>query len=305
MQHDDFCILMFYWNYFNRKSIFNNFHVAYDSHRQLTPHVKVVEVARSGHFNLKIPGVTQMSSEQCLWQKERVINYAAKHLTDDYKYIAYVDADLLFTDPNWISKTKDKLGNKNTVVQPYSNIRYLPKGHTKYQGVMLESLPSLSKQVLDLGGNDAYVSKYLTNSVAHGVPGGAWAMSLDDLRSRPIYDLSIVGGADSVQSFMFLGLPVGTAKKRHTHLAPDIEAMEQSYSKWMGYRDIACVDQDLMHINHGSFCNRQYGSRYAVSNLINISTDLEEVNGLYHYTGDNDKFLKALEVFFDNRHEDE
>jgi len=305
MKHNDFCLLMFYWNYFDRKSLLNNFHIAYSCYKETTPHVKVVEVAKKGCFHLNVPDVIRLTSDQCLWQKERVVNHVARNFTDEYKYIAYVDADLIFTDPDWIDKTKRVLQEPNSVVQPFSKVHYLPKGHTRYHGVSVAATLSLSKQVKDMGGNDSFTAEFLTKRVKHAAPGGAWAMRLEDLRKHPIYDLSVIGGGDTLQSYLLLGVPLGRAKKVHDHLLEDIGALEATYSRWMGYREVLGIDQDVIHINHGSSFNRQYASRNSVLGLLDVTKELKESEGLYRYVGSNPKFKSDIELFFDNRNEDD
>ena len=305
MKHDDFCLLMFYWNYFNRKTPLKNFHIAYNCYKETTPHVKVVEVANKGCFQLNMPGVIRLTSDQCLWQKERVVNHVAQNLTDEYKYIAYVDSDLIFTDPDWIDKTKRLLQQPNSVVQPFSKVHYLPKGHTRYHGISLATTQSLSKQVSELGGNDSYTAAFITTVLKHSAPGGVWAMRLEDIRKHPIYDLSIIGGGDTFQSYMFLGISFGRAKVINKHLLQELNALEATYSRWMGYRQVLGIDQDVMHINHGSMFNRQYSSRYTVLSHLNVIDELKESEGLYKYVGNNVKFKSEIELFFKDRQEDD
>ena len=81
--------------------------------------------------------VIQIRGSDILWQKERLLNIGLKHLPDDCDKFVWLDADVLFTNDQWVHQTKDLL-RKYNVVQPYSFCARLPKG---VYGANVEELP--------------------------------------------------------------------------------------------------------------------------------------------------------------------
>lgn len=44
-----------------------------------------------------------------LWHKENLINLTIQRLPTDWEYVAWVDADVMFTNPKWVDETIHQL----------------------------------------------------------------------------------------------------------------------------------------------------------------------------------------------------
>jgi hypothetical protein len=66
----------------------------------------------------------QVSGPDLLWQKERLLNLAIKALPVDCRYVAWLDCDVLFDDPNWHESVASQL-NDYPLVQPYDELVHL------------------------------------------------------------------------------------------------------------------------------------------------------------------------------------
>eukprot|EP01022_Parablepharisma_sp_SALTPOND_P000897 TRINITY_DN105212_c0_g1_i1.p1 TRINITY_DN105212_c0_g1~~TRINITY_DN105212_c0_g1_i1.p1 ORF type:complete len:419 (+),score=32.97 TRINITY_DN105212_c0_g1_i1:107-1258(+) len=70
----------------------------------------------------------QVQAESVFWVKENLINIALKHLPADCKYVAWIDADISFENPNWVADTIKRL-KKCYIVQMFDKSVWLdPNG---------------------------------------------------------------------------------------------------------------------------------------------------------------------------------
>ncbi|WP_129677916.1 hypothetical protein [Candidatus Chloroploca sp. Khr17] len=51
------------------------------------------------------PDVIQVQARDVLWQKERLINLGVSHLPPQAQKVAWLDGDILFTNPDWAVET--------------------------------------------------------------------------------------------------------------------------------------------------------------------------------------------------------
>ena len=106
--------------YHSRYRLFRDF----VSRMQATANVQlhVVEVA-FGDRHHEISGVDsllQLRTTQDLWHKECALNLGVRHLLPkDWRYVAWIDGDVTFQNPNWALETIHALQHYK-VVQPWS-----------------------------------------------------------------------------------------------------------------------------------------------------------------------------------------
>jgi hypothetical protein len=56
-----------------------------------------------------------VSSDSKVWIKENLINLGIKTLPEDWKFVAWIDADITFLNQNWVDETKEKLQSSDIV----------------------------------------------------------------------------------------------------------------------------------------------------------------------------------------------
>ncbi len=88
------------------------------------------ERVRAGAVEL---GVPVPLPPDVMWQKERLLNLTIDRVPDRYTKIAWVDADVLFTNPSWIVEASERL-DEVPVIQPFSHAVRLRPGETSYFG---------------------------------------------------------------------------------------------------------------------------------------------------------------------------
>jgi hypothetical protein len=63
----------------------------------------------------------QVRSRHLFWSRENLINVALRRLPPDWKYMAWVDADIAFTRPGWVKETLNQLKN-HAFVQMFAHV---------------------------------------------------------------------------------------------------------------------------------------------------------------------------------------
>ena len=177
-----------------------------------------------------------------VWQKERLLNLLVERLPENYTKIAWIDADIIFLDNDWIKKTKYALNNSGSKLIHLWNKWHL----TGPNGSVAETLLSVGHK------GQRYLDKENYN------PGGAWAGSRDLF---PLYDKHIVGGGDRACFEAWMGID-------YSCRFVDAPAMQIDYNEWgeLAYKkvqkNVTSLEFDLAHMYHGSRNDRQYVNRW-------------------------------------------
>jgi hypothetical protein len=142
--------------------------------------------------------IVRIRSRSVLWQKERLLNVLLSLLPDKYTKIAWIDADILFSNPNWIPDTCDALDD-SPVVQPFVEAVCLPRrsGEIVDESAALVSFAYLYK--LD---PDGVLGPTYWN---HGHTGYAWAGRRDWMERYGLYDACLSGTGDHLMAHGFVG----------------------------------------------------------------------------------------------------
>jgi hypothetical protein len=222
-----------------------------------------------------------------LWQKERLINLAIERLPDDIRYVGWLDHDMVFTNPNWLSESIDKLESGVDALQPFDRIDYL----------------DVSGQVIF--SQAGALAMFLQGKANQSGPGAAWFATREFLRKiGGLYEGNAVGGGDAV---WFSGL---TGEKMH-FLQRQPPAVQLDAKRWMDGITQPRVDYvpgTIRHLWHGDRKDRQYVSRDAILCEFDVdpTRDLAiDQNGLLTWTPAAPAALRtAVRDYFASRRED-
>jgi hypothetical protein len=201
--------------------------------------------------------VFQFRTPDLMWQKERLLNLTIERVPDRYTKIAWVDADVLFTNPRWIAEASERLDDV-PVVQPFSHAVRLRPGETSYFGggersrgfcFTRSALPGLSRLKYHL----------------HGHTGFAWAADRGLLSDLGLYDGAVAGTGDHLMAHAFSGdfgsgclqLVFGRSSGYLDHFRAWAETAWARVGGRLGY-----VGGAALHLWHGETANRGYVSRY-------------------------------------------
>lgn len=209
-----------------------------------------------GEFSLKHPNTLRVRGRAVMWQKERLLNLAVAAVPPRFTKIAWLDADVLFTNPDWAEDTGAAL-DRAPVAQLFDTAIRLPKGATADDGSgeRYTSFAAVyARQPLALLSGDF---------AGHGHTGFAWA-ARRDLFGVGLYDACIAGSGDHMMAHAFAGdwessciaRILGNPAGHRGHFAAWCKKI---YPLVRGR--VGCVPGTLLHLWHGDVADRKYVDR--------------------------------------------
>lgn len=271
---------------------------------EATKHVKVymVEAAyKDRHFEVTesiMPNHLQLHTDSEIWLKENLINLGVRYLLPkDWKYMAWVDCDVHFRDPNWALSTIHQLQHYN-IVQPWSDavdLNFHGEIHQHFKG--FGGLHAKRKKKWHHKGMKSCGYEY-----AH--TGYAWACTRYFYETvEKLLDFCIVGAGDHHMAWACLGMIEETIHQK----------IGSSYKKacreWQEKASYACAKLvgftpgRIEHFHHGPKERRNYWGRWDIllSAGFDPVRDLSyDSQGLLKLRGDN-KYQLEQDVMAYNR----
>jgi len=234
-----------------------------------------------------------------LWHKENLINIGITKLPHDWKYVAWVDADVQFSRPDWVQETLQQLqhhwfvqmfssavdlGPNDEIIQQHKGFVY-----SWYQG-------------RDAGPGSRYESWH---------PGYAWAACREAIDYvGGLIDWGIAGSGDRHMACAMIGKvdvsfhrEMFQRNRNYVEMCREWQARSERYVR----RDIGYVDTLLMHYWHGKKRDRGYKDRWRilVDNEYDPALDLKrDWQGLYQLTDRSIGLRDDLRKYFRSRNED-
>lgn len=204
--------------------------------------------------------VLRVRTGAVMWQKERLLNIAAAHLPAACEKVAWLDCDVLFSNPAWAMETSRQL-DEVPVAQPYAVAIRLPKGAREHTAGDASD---------ELWGGFAAVYKRHPNLMLrgdfarHGHTGFAWAARREILARHGLYDACIAGSGDHMMAHAFCGdfdgrcvrRIIGEANMHRDHFLAWSRAVYRDTRARIGY-----VPGAVLHLWHGETANRRYVDR--------------------------------------------
>lgn len=265
------------------------------------------------------PRNIQVRGNQVFWHKENLLNLAIAKLPPEAKYVAWMDADVDFIDPNWANKTIEAL-KKHHVVQMFSRCHDLgPNGEILLD---LPSTTSLFPRIWGVPSNLPFFRKmtrgnqdYINCLPPWGLapaPGLAWAIRKDTLdKIGGLIDWCLISAHDWHMACCFAGvfrragnicfykyLSAGYRNKLRAYAALCDEFV---------HSDLSYVDCIIRHYWHGSKANRGYGYHWQILRRHKFDPYTDIVmgpNGLYIIDETKGGMLRDLQRNLEGRQED-
>ena len=236
-------------------------------------------------------------TKSLLWHKETLLNNIIKSLPKKYKYIFWLDADILFTNPNWLQESVQILKDGANIIQPFEYCVHLQKGETKPSFLVNAykrecSNPILRHKMLwrSFCSNHATGLNSNVNYDVHGHVGLAWGIKREVYDKIPggLYDKALIGGADHIMAHAAAGhIPHHCITKSFTD---DISAVNDYSSKMYAAigGKIGFTSGDVYHIWHGELKDRQYLKRITEFTPAAMRINQRDQNGFYVQTDEED-----------------
>jgi hypothetical protein len=320
--HPEACLISCYFNTNNYSSRRQNFDIFYRQLQRSDVNYLIAECA-FGNAEFELPddeNIFKFRSKHKMWQKERLLNLLIKQLKPQYKYIFWLDADVLLKNENWITEAVEKL-KTNTICQPFSVAVRLEKNQKEPNfnveaSKMLVDFPNRSSiQQTKLWRSFAYNycnNKHLAENLMfdiHGHTGFAWGMRRELLDRIPLFDKAIVGTADHIIAHASVGqIPHNCLEKAFTNP----KMLENIYNWSIEFNRITenkldFVESELWHLWHGELKDRQYLQRTQDFNVLDFDEENDLVvndDDVYEFPDNRNDVQVWMNNYFESRHED-
>ena len=236
-----------------------------------TSEVRVVLI--EGIFSKPLPDYSsqvykhiKVKATSTIWIKENLINIGISNLPKNWKNVCWLDKDIKFLNPNWISEALLKLESCD-IIQPWSECIFLNEVN-EIQNVdttFFKKAIGQKNRIVSFCSNQ----KGDLNTWAH--VGHAWCMTRNWYdKIGGLFEGAIIGGGD--------GLIADCIRQEYNSKIYKIYGnhFNQYCSKFKGVK-IGWVNGLITHYHHGDMSNRQYINRLEVLNKhnFNIDSDLE------------------------------
>jgi hypothetical protein len=236
-----------------------------------------------------------------IWHKENLINLGVSRLPADWKYVAWIDADVQFARPDIVAETIHELQHFS-VVQMFANAMDLGPRH--------EALRSFEGFVTQCKRHNGQAPGNMEQySVGH--PGYAWACRRDAWdHLGGLIDFAILGSADRYMACALVGEIAQSLRPELVQACPaytewcfEWQTRAETYIK----RNIGFVDGLLLHYFHGAKKNRGYANRSAIlwTNQFDPARDIKrDWQGVWQLTDQKIRLRDELRAYFRSRDED-
>jgi len=255
-----------------------------------------------------------------LWHKENALNIAISRLPSDWKYVAWIDADIQFTRPDWAIETIHMLQH-HPVVQPWTIANDLGPNYESFNSYKSfafcyhESISKFTspedKIILETNKNNCY---YIPENIQHKThiswhPGYAWACTREAFdHLGGLMDFCVVGSADRHMAHALIGNVESTMEldRENEHYLKLMKEWQNRAEKHIK-RNIGYVNGTINHYWHGNKKSRRYHDRREIiygNNFDPLYDIKKDYQGLWQLTGDKIKLRDDLMHYFQIRNED-
>lgn len=253
------------------------------------------------------PNHVQVRAYDELWHKENLINIGLESLPKEWRYVAWVDGDLEFTNSHWVEDTIAALQHYRVVQLWESAIDLGPNGEALNltKGFVASYLQGIPRHRIHSGSCGGY---YYGGGKGAWHSGYAWAArrsAIDALGGIP--DWAILGAGDHHLALALIGratdsLPPGL----HSNYVERLMALQERAERFIE-RDIGFVPGTICHQWHGKKADRRYGSRWRilVDHQYDPTRDIKyDWRGVLQLGRLKPAMRDAIRAYFRSRHED-
>ncbi len=231
-----------------------------------------------------------------IWHKENMINLAVQYLPPNWKYMAWIDSDITFTNENWVRETLDELQTYD-VLQLFSQaVDFGPK-----------------KQTMQVHTGFAYshCMGYTWKPPGYGKywhSGYAWGISRRMYEQLGgLLDFCILGSADHHMAMAMIGqVDQSLNAALHPTYVEWVRTFQERCDMYLK-QNIGYVNGTILHEFHGSKKNRFYRERWLIltENRFDPLHDLKrDAHGLWALEPSRHKLRDDIRRYFRARNED-
>jgi hypothetical protein len=235
-----------------------------------------------------------LETDSPIWLKENLINMAIRRLPKDWKYVAWVDADITFLNKNWVTDTVTELESYD-IVQMFQTCVNLG---SKNEALKIDK--GFGYMHRDSGTPYVVSARY-----GFWHPGYAWACTRKAwLQMGGLIDWAILGSGDRHMSLAWIGRVKDSAPGT---IHPTYRAWLEEYELMCKGLEVSYVEGTILHHWHGRLEDRKYRERWDIltKNKFNPMVDIGQTDsGLVQLSDSGRRLDKELLEYFVGRRED-
>ena len=299
-EHDEAVIISCFFNPQNSPYRLKAFNKFYDSIKHMNHLILECVIGEAKPQLPENENIQRVYTENLLWHKESLLNLAVSKLPAKYKYIFWVDADVIFTNLNWLRDSVVEFKAGAAILQPFEYCVHLDRDEVEPKFNYEENKKYASIPVANQRMWRSFCANYVdshnncesNNYDVHGHVGFAWGATRELLERVPLYDKALIGGADHIIAHAAAGqIPHSCINKSFTE---DLDAVydwsKRFYAEAQG--KIAYTKGDLFHLWHGDIEKRQYLKRIKEFTPTTKKIVQKDSNGLYVTKSGDDAYIK-------------
>lgn len=253
--------------------------------------------------------VLHVNTKHEIWIKENLLNLAISRLPENWKYVAWVDADVIFARPDWVGETIQKLQHYDFVQMFSQAVDLSPKyeivkQHTGFMYCYRNNIPNKNKRMAL-----PYYYGECENGGEYWHPGFAWAARRSAIDAvGGLVDWSILGGGDMFMAYSLIGqitnksLP-NSLGKNGVRLLNEWQSRAEKHIR----RNVGYMDGLLLHFWHGKKADRKYKDRGQILTDAKFDPELDlkkDWQGLFQLTDRSHELRDSCRDYFSQRNED-
>lgn len=269
-----------------------------------------VEWSHNGSFELSQDDadvLVQLRAPDVMWQKERLLNVALRHLPVECTRIAWLDCDILFGNSEWPTLA-DRALRSHALVQLFDTVHHVSR--TTRANPRREGGGRARSVAAAWVRGQVPLDCLRSNTLAGPglVTGYAWAGRRADLERCKFYDGCIVGGGDKALFAAAVGRQEDIVSYHQMN-----DSMATHYLRWADTfhgtvgGGVGHIAGDIEHLWHGDLRDRQYTARHGLLSgaTFEPARDLRiDDGGCFRWASEKRNLHASVHAYFTTRRED-
>lgn len=255
------------------------------------------------------PQHIQLRTESELWHKENLINIGISRLPFNWKYVAWIDADIDFIRPDWVIETIHELQH-HPVVQMFEDAidlgpdHQILQTHKSFAYCYKNDMPK--KHLID-GKKLPYNTTFKKTMGSYWHPGYAWSATREAINTMGgLLDFAILGSGDHHMACCLVG---DGEYSCHKNINDNYRKLVLSWQERASrlHKNIGYIKGSIYHFWHGKKKDRKYSDRSLIltENKFDPTADIhKDWQGLWALFPGHEKLRDQIRAYFQSRNED-
>jgi hypothetical protein len=273
----------------------------------------VVELAYGPEFELQATDaeiLIQLRGESVLWQKERLLNVALQSLPSHCRKVAWLDCDILFSEPDWADTARSLL-DRFEIIQLFRQVHNLGPDWTNTKDTASQTeftQPSVVAYIASGTPAATHLASLYGGRKKSSALGYAWAARRELMERHHFFDSNILGGGDRALICALYGCFNEVMLRHHMNAR-----QRQRYLEWAEpfyaalQTEVGFLDADISHLWHGEFRNRKGLTRHQTFSHFQFDPYADVAiaeNGSWRWNSEKPDLHEYVRNYFAERMED-